>query len=415
MTDPSGHVFLSYKHEQTDVANFLQSELERHGVPIWRDIFDLKPEPLRDEIIEQLENPKTASGIALVSKEVSESDIILNDELPGFKKRWETDDDFFVVIVPCPDISVGEAKSILNEAPILHDFSAWKMVPLEATTSDEAADVVDSVLSERIERIDRYLPDGEPIDCSLDTYESPAHDIDPAIAIDWSSSFEQGLPSEEEWNQRLIPALSTVTDCLSQKASGRPLRFRGRTHLPAAFAAGYCLPTTRRIPASWVQPRGTYGGTEWTLAIDEEDSGVEGALQRRPNHGSELAVLVNVAADVQPEIDQMHDQLPDFNGVLKLTPEDGPGVELTPAEAVHAADVFRTEVRNAIKQLPKTSTIHLFMASPMGLAFLFGQQSNTLRPIQTYLFNKDDGRYYPAGRLQTQPLSNDSDTPSEEQ
>jgi len=415
MTDPTGRVFLSYKHEQTDVANFLQTELERHGVPIWRDIFDLKPEPLRDEIIDQLENPETASGIALVSDGVADSDIILNDELPAFNKRWDSDDEFFVVVVPCPDISVGEAKSILNEAPILHDFSAWKMLPLEATTSDKATDIVDAVLLERIERIDGYLPDGEPLECSLDTYESPAHDIDPAIAIDWSKSFDHGPPSQDVWNQRLLPALTTVTDCLIQNASRRPLRFRGRTHLPAAFAAGYYFSTTRRIQATWMQPTDPAGMTEWTFDIDEEESGLEGDLQRQPNHGSELAVLVNIAADVQPEVDRMHNDLPDFNGVLRLTPEDGPNVELSPAQAAHAADIFRTKVRNAIKELAKTSTIHLFIAGPTGLAFLFGRKSNTLRPIQTYLYSKDEGRYYPAGRLQNQPLSNGSETTPEEQ
>ncbi|MFC6977239.1 SAVED domain-containing protein [Halomicroarcula sp. GCM10025709] len=199
------------------------------------------------------------------------------------------------------------------------------------------------------------------------------------------------------------------------KRIGSPLRFRGRTHLPAAFAAGYCLPTTRRIQATWMQPTGPAGMTEWTLNIDQEESGLEGELQRQPNHGSELAVLVNIAADVQPEIDQMHNDLPDFNGILRLTPEDGPGVELSPAQAAHAADVFRTKVRDAIKELPKTSTIHLFIAGPMGLAFLFGRNSNTLRPIQTYLYSKDEGRYYPSGRLQDQPLSDGSDTASEEQ
>lgn len=105
----------------------------------------------------------------------------------------------------------------------------------------------------------------------------------------------------------------------------------------------------------------------------------------------------------------MHDDLPDFNAMLHLTPKDGPGVELTPGQAVHAAEVFRTEVRDAIKKLPKTSTIHLFMAGPMGLAFLSGQKSNTLRPIQTYLYNKDNGEYYPAARLQNQPHTNDSE------
>lgn len=414
MTDPTGHVFLSYKHEQKDVATFLQTELERHGVPIWRDIFDLKPEPLRDEIIEQLENPETASGIALVSDGVTDSDIILNDELPGFKNRWDADDDFFVVVVLCPDVDVGDAKSILDEAPILHGFSAWKMLPLEATTSEKATKIIETGLAERIERIDEYLADGVPIECSLDTYESPAHDIDPAIAIDWSQSFEQGPPSQDVWDQRLIPALARVTDSLNQNAPGRPLRFRGHTRLAAAFAVGYCLPTTRQVPATWLQPTDSAGSTEWTLDIETEESGVEGDLQRRPNHGSELAVLVNIATDVQPELNQMHDELPDFNAVLRLTPEAGPDVDLTPAQAAHAADVFRTEVRGAIKKLPNTSTIHLFMAGPMGLAFLFGQNSNALRPIQTYLFNKDNGRYYPAARLQNQPLTSDSDTSSEE-
>lgn len=401
MTDPTGHVFLSYKHEQMEVADFLQTELERHGVPMWRDIFDLKPEPLRDEIIEQLEHPETASGIALVSEGVADSDIILNDELPGLNKRWDADSEFFVVVVPCPDIDVEQAKSILNEAPILHDFSAWKTLPLEATTSEEATGIVDTVLSERIAQIDEYLPDGVPIDCSLDTYEPPAHETDPAIAIDWSTHFKHGPPSQTEWNQRLIPALTTVTDALSQNAPGHSLRFRGQTCLPAAFAAGYYLPVERRISVSWVQPNGTDDATEWTLDIDGEHSGVNGELQRQPNHGSEIAVLVNITADVEPEVNQMHAELPDFNGMLRLTPEDGPGIQLTSAEAVHAADVFRTEVRRAIKTLPTTSTIHLFMAVPVGLAFLFGQQSNTLRPIQTYLY-KDEGRYCLAGRLQDQ-------------
>ena len=110
----------------------------------------------------------------------------------------------------------------------------------------------------------------------------------------------------------------------------------------------------------------------------------------------------------------MHDELPDFNAVLRLTQEAGPDVDLTPAQAAHAANIFRTEVRSVIKKLPNTSTIHLFMAGPVGLAFLFGQNSNALRPIQTYLFNKDNGRYYPAARLQNQPLAPDSDLSSKE-
>lgn len=412
MTDPTGHVFLSYKHEQKDVASFLQTELERHGVPIWRDIFDLKPEPLRDEIIEQLENPRTAGGIALISEGVADSDIILNDELPSFKRRWDADDDFFVVVVPCPDVGVGEAKSILSGVPTLHDFSAWKMLPLEETSSEQATDIVESVLSERIERIDGYLPDGDPIECSLDTYEAPAHEVDPAITINWSQYFEQGPPSQDVWDQRLIPALATVLDSLNRNATGRLLRFRGRTRLPAAFAVGYYLPTTRHIPAMWLQPTKMGRTTEWSFDVDAEESGLKGELQRRPNHGSELAVLINISADVQPELDQMHDELPEFNAVLRLTPEDGPGIELTPGQAVHAADVFRTEVQSAIKKLSNISTIHLFMAGPMGLAFLFGQKSNALRPVQTYLYNKDDGKYYPAAKLQSQPHSDDSESKS---
>lgn len=95
--------------------------------------------------------------------------------------------------------------------------------------------------------------------------------------------------------------------------------------------------------------------------------------------------------------------------------ENGPDAELSPAQTAHVADVFRTKVRDAVKKQPKTSTIHLFIAGPTGLAFLFGRNSNTLRPIQTYLYSKDEGQYYPVGRLQNQPLSDRSDAASEEQ
>lgn len=405
MTNPMGQVFLSYKHSHQELAEALDVSLREHGIPIWRDVRDIGPDPLQAQIIDDLNDPDLAGGIVLVSEDVAESDIILEIELPGLYERWQDDDEFFVVVVLCPGVGYDDAEEILGASPTPYDFSQWYMESLQSS-SDLAGptafdDVVTAVLERRLQGVLETLSAEEPIECSLDTYNRPSYPDVLAINIDWSPHFDTGLPAASIWNDRFHPALETVVNQLQQTAPGRSLRFRGRAHLPAAFAVGHTLQTTRGIDAAWMQADGTGGFTPWTTNQDHEESGLHATLETRDVTGSDLAVFASISDDVAPEVGQTKSDLPEFNGILELFYEMDRAPKLTASQAAHVAAVFRDELRSSLNDLPNTSTIHLFMASPLGLAFLFGQQTNTLPPIQTYLLDTSDGPrvYRPAVRL----------------
>lgn len=402
MTKITGDVFLSYKHEQGGVATVLQESLEDHGIPVWRDIFDLRPEPLRDEIRNKLTSSDIACGVALISEGVAGSEIILEDELPELRRRWDAGDGFFIVLVPHPDLGATDAKPILEEASGPINLQSWKMVPLEAATSEAARCISKTVLQERLRQADKKLPSNEPIECSLDTRDSPAHSTDPLVVIDWKRHFDAGLPSRRLWEQRLLPSLEITTDCLNESASGRTLRFRGKSHLCSSFALGYFLPDVRGTPTTWMQPSRSGGFHEYTLSKTKEDNKIEGEFEELAGCDNDLAVLVNVLTDVSNDMENVRDELPDFSAELRLTPEVDRYDDLDPGQAVDIANSFRSEIRDALQEIPDTETIHLFMAVPTGLAFLMGQKSNALRQFQTYCHVNDTGEYKQGPLLQSQ-------------
>ncbi|WP_049998784.1 SAVED domain-containing protein [Halococcus sediminicola] len=409
MTEITGNVFLSYKHEQKDVATVLQESLEDHGIPVWRDIFDLRPEPLRDEIRDKLTSPDIACGVALISEGVAGSEVILEDELPGLRRRWDAGDGFFIVLVPHPDLSATDAKPILEKASGPINLKSWKMVPLEAATSEAARSISKTVLQERLRQADEELSSDEPIECSLDTRDSPAYSIDPLVVIDWEKHFDVGLPSRSLWEQRLLPSLETTTDFLNEYASGRTLRFRGKSHLCSSFALGYSLPSVRGTSTTWMQPSRYGGFHEYTLSKSKEDSTIKGKFEELDGSDNDLAVLVNVLNDVSNDMENVRNELPDFNAELRLTPEVDSYDDLNAGQAVDIATTFRSEIRKALQKVSDTETIHLFMAVPTGLAFLMGQESNALRQFQTYCHMKDTGEYKQGPLLQSQSYTSKPD------
>lgn len=408
MTDPTGKVFLSYKHKQADTADLLEDALWDYGVPVWRDQSDQPSEPLESGLEHIIVNKQQiAGGIGLISEDVATSDVILDVELPRFRDRWEADNTFFVVIVRCPDLGVADAKTILGKSTSLHDFSSWYIEQLDKTTPEAAAEIADFVLQQRLAKLDAALDDGQPITCSLDTYEEPAYNPRPALRIDWSKHFDPGPPSQEIWNQRLVPTLTTITNRIRSEAAGRPIRLRGHSHLPASFALGRCLQATRNVKATWMQADQTGNTQAWSLDKDTEDSGISAEFIRKNASESDLAVLVSISDDVRPEVANTVSDLSEFRGVLEFIPDDGPDIKLTPNQAGHAAAVFRTEIRETVNKIAPVSKIHLFIAVPAGLAFLFGQQTNTFPPIQTYLLPDGANTYQEAALLLDNQSTND--------
>lgn len=405
MTDPTEKTFLSYRRSQADIAETLVTALQEHGIPVWQDISDLKTRPTQTELKNVLRSSEINSGIVLVSEDVVESEIILELELPELMDRWQDKEEFSVVVALCPGVDYDDGSDILSASPTPHDFSTWNMDKLKSDVESPkmAADIVEDILQARVRLAHEILPDDQPLYCSLDTYRPPSHDPKPTVAIDWSPHFETGFPSPTVWDERLVPSLSTVTDIIERVAPGRSLQFRGQAHLPATFALGHILRATRGIRTSWMQ-EDPYGGApeEWHLGIDEEPIKVVSNFEEKDVIGSDLAVCVSLTNEVNAAVGRSKSTLPEFNGMLELSLEDKPGATITPSQAVYITNVFREKVQKAINELSATSTIHLFMAVPAGLSFLFGQQSNTFPGIQTYILETtDQGRIYcPAALIQ---------------
>jgi hypothetical protein len=89
--------------------------------------------------------------------------------------------------------------------------------------------------------------------------------------------------------------------------------------------------------------------------------------------------------------------LPSLRGVVHVHGADkAPFVVTDSAQASAIAHTVAAAIKAARDKWRLTGTTHLFLAGPAGLAFLLGQLSNTLRPIQTYEFDyEDEGGCYP--------------------
>ncbi|WP_135304222.1 SAVED domain-containing protein [Haloarcula amylovorans] len=399
MTNPLGSVFLSYKHQDSDVPDQLEETLKNHGIPLWRDISHLRAAPMHQELKDELRKSGISGAVVLLSKEVANSEAILDIELPTIHERWRADDTFFTVITLYPELDYSGANDVLKQASSLYDFSNWHMESLDSSSADAYREIAKSVLQERLDAINESIDADRPIECSLDTYAEPSYGSDLALEIDWSSYFEAvELPIEDEWNDYLLPVLGDILNQVKQSAPERRVVFRGQAHLPASFALGYHTSTTSSIQAEW-KPTFSSDGI-WSNYRDSRDSGLDWELRTNSVSNTDLAVLVNVTDRVEPEVGNTKPELPRFNGILEFTPDDGIGTHLSSAEAAHAATVFKQGIRNALDELQNTKKIHLFMAVPTGLAFLCGQQTNTFPPIQTYAFDDNSREYQKAGELE---------------
>lgn len=398
MTNPLGSVFLSYKHQDSDLPDQLEETLKNHGISLWRDVSNLRAAPMHQELKDEIRKPAISGAVVLLSKKVANSEAILEIELPTLHERWREDEAFFTVITLYPELSYTGADDVLQQAASVYDFSNWHMESLDSSSVASCREIAKPVLQEKLDAINESIDATEPLECSLDTYVEPSYDTDLALEIDWSNYFEEELPTEGEWNDYLLPVLEDTLDQIKQSAPGRRVVFRGQAHLPASFALGYHTSTTSSIQAEWKPTRPS--DEIWSNYNESDDSGLDWELRTNSVSKTDLAVLVNITDRVDTEVGKTKSELPRFNGILEFTPDDGVGTHLSSTEAAHAATVFKQGIRNALNELQNTEQIHLFIAVPTGLAFLCGQQTNTLPPIQTYVFDDNSREYQKAGKLE---------------
>jgi hypothetical protein len=399
MTDPTGDVFLSYRHSQKHIAVELDQRLREHGIPVWRDERKIGPNPLESQIEAVLESGDVSGCLLLVSEDIVDSSTIINVELPGIHSLYDANDDFFVFVLCCPGVSAGDAKEILDTIETLNDFSEWYFHSLDQGDCDSPnyEGIVEDVLEKRLDANLQHNSDAGTVVCSIHSYEPRERTTESWFHVDLSHHFDTGLPNQEIWNARIQPTIARLTNQLARQIGDRRIDFTGRVHLPIAFAIGAQFPATRGIHSMWTQQDPNFDVTTWDGTLPAEDAGITVDRQLKDSENTDLAVLLSLTDEVRPEVGNTTGNLPDFHTVVEITRDDFETI-ITPEHGVDIAMTFQETVRGELNTRPNLDTIHVFQSTPVGLAFLLGQQTNTLPRIQTYALAdaQRSRRYEPA-------------------
>jgi hypothetical protein len=403
MTDSTGEVFISYNHEQKDLAVELDQRLREHGVPVWRDERKTGPDPLESQIESVLRSDEISGAILLVSDDILDSPTILNVEIPRIHSRQNDGDEFFAFVLRCPGLSASETNEILSSVGTVNDFSEWFFHALE-TGEEESPNynrIIDEVIQRRLNAIVNSKPDLSTIRCSVNSYESPKLTDESWFHADLFHHFHDSLPTESTWNNRIRETLTRLTNHLGSHAENRTIEFTGRTRLPIAFTIGYQFPTTRGIHATWTQQDPSFNEITWDVTSSPGDVELNVDSKLKDSSQTDLAVFLSLTDDVPPEVGNTTTELPDFNTEIEIKRTDYEH-GINPEQGIRIAETFRKTIRNELNARSNIETIHLFQSSPVGLSFLLGQHTNTLPPIQTYAFNDthQPRRYEPAILLQ---------------
>ncbi|MBX3408218.1 MAG: SAVED domain-containing protein [Phycisphaeraceae bacterium] len=409
-TDLTGRCFLSYRRSRLKRIGRLAHCLREHGVPTWQDIDNLGSEPTIEALGAALDDPSTAAGLLLLSKDVAKSPVILQEEAPRILRRARLRDGFRGHLVLSNGVGYGDVKSILDLPGMLEDPSkSWNIIKPPAGCSLEqfALHVTERVLLDRLGDLHTRLTPQDPLRIRFYAHAQAKSAFEPgfALVLDWVDRYRHRHAPPSVWNDHLVPTLERVKDAMRSRCPGRRVVADGHMTIATGLLLGRAFVETTGIGLSWVQ---LPSRAVWSLDASPEDSAMVAQIDSLDPHGTDLAVLVSVRGNVETAV-KATAGLPKFRALLRIAVADGSGtVDLsTPGRAVHAARLIGDQLRRARQMYPVAQRIHLFMSGPAGLAMMVGQQLNAVGPVHTYEHNQTAGGvgFYDAAAVLGDPVA----------
>ena len=410
MTDPCGRSFLSYRRTRIDEARLLIAAQRDLGIPTWHDLENLDPGPTEEQLRAILDDETTANAIVWLTRDVEQSAVIRNVELPLVIGRARQQDGFFAVVVAAGGLGYSDAAKVATVPFMAEDLAHWNQCKVDGDpiVALEARDVAERVLRHRLRQIHRRLPRGEPLRLGMYTRGGAPHAPgNLALVVDWQHRFDADtghrMARGGAWDESLLPALRTIRACVGEEASGRPVVATGFAGLPAVTALGAAFLAPAGIDVSWEQQIPGQPAQSWSLGGSRTSSGFKSGCRPQDPAGKDLAVMVPVNAPVEPAAAPVIESTRP-RACVRVTHRDGAFGNSLLANAGQAVDLARKIVeamKSARATYPEVThgTVHLFMAVPAGVAMMVGQLLNTFGSVQTYEFIAEDGGYQPAARL----------------
>ena len=398
--------FLSYKREDAQQVKCLQQHLKARGVRAWRDVTDLPLGGFTEHEIVQAIKQESDAFVIYITPECLQSDFIWDIEVHAALQRWEQDQAFNIIpILQGVTLDQIQPNSAVRGYRSLTQFNA---VPLPDPNHDkeqfnkELRSIVERILKAtyalRLQRIGADRTYEPHINFHTFHYEPPTPSLD--LDLDWTELFEgkDEVPTGDEWEDILLPALDDVKNMLSAKTPSRKLHVYLNARLPAAIALGAAIPAVAHLELLLQSDHGTWS-TKGT-PTDPSPLRILPFHEKGDAHSAlvEIAISRNTAPGIAQSLPALHIS---YKHHLRFEPKDElPGTDAV-KDASHAlamAQQIGKELRSLCDN-KGISHLHLFAALPVELAVMVGHQLNALCAVTLYHYRNSDKRYVPVCTL----------------
>ncbi len=233
---------------------------------------------------------------------------------------------------------------------------------------------------------------------SLKTFVSQAPTTCLDLDLDWIKPIYEKdcLPTPQEWEQILLPALLDVKQSISEKVYSRRIHLFVKSILPVAVALGFTFREVTRLTLLVEGQKETWG-TDVLPSSEEEPLDVD--WNYNDTGDAQTAVLgVTTTRLIKTSVDHALSSfglVPAYRIQLEL-----PQISRTSVKDAAHAQAIAQQVGRVCQTLCDqhgVAHIHLFVVVPVELAVLIGHQFNALCPITLYEYS--DGVYKSAGTL----------------
>lgn len=382
-------VFLSYTWSDLDIADQIDHELSRRGIPVWRDHREMRFGHPNETLVKQAIAERCCGFVLLYTDKVLESEFILEIELPAMDARRRADPTFFNGAINCRSTSWEEANSEMRAV------SGYSLAEnLGGSRPDELAD---GWLREVVNQISVSYIRSQASETSLNLQtRDPAADTEDLLIATWSPPLtdDPNETGDTAWSELAIAA-GDIRSNLEAVRGQQILSISGRMHLSAALLLGW----TFRQSTQWkVDLKHEYVPAISDLVWSEPKFW---DLKTRPGSlspGEDLEVRINVTHNVGAAVQVT--TLPPPRVELEVSPKaDQPGkTHLAPEEANDLAAAIAHQIHLARSEYGTTRT-HLFAACPWPLMTLIGWHLSSSGEVVMYEASLSRDSYVPSMTL----------------
>jgi hypothetical protein len=382
-------VFLSYRWNEgvppTEVE-MLDREMRLRGVPVWRDIRELGPGALNEEVADNAIRHICTGCVLYFTEAVLESWFIKSVELSAVRSRIERDGSFFVAAI---FDGVGS-----EESEILRREIGINLTNYQGLFVNQNVDFQAQIHPFSAQILSRYLS-SVPVNraaVALNTWNQIPLNEPATLHLNWAREENTDAgPLPVDW-RLLKKAAHDLQTVLSNFADTRVLRVEGNAHLSAAFLLGY----TFREPTGW-RIEAHHGRAPVEIAsVEANRQGWRLVPLPAQNDSGELVIKLCASAECGNAVQRHRSRDREARVEIGIFPPDGKPdrTSLDDIEIDGLAAAVVSAIREARERYSIAQT-ELYFACPWTLGMALGWNFASSGPVSVYEATAAKDTYHP--------------------